>query len=311
MLTCKPNLIKTASLFAWICLPSGCDFPPGYIGSKDTGDVAEDEGGTDTDRVATTSGKTSFDSTDDGAGDTLLEETGPLVTTATTTDVGSSSESGTTLGDSSYGTYGTYDPSATDGATDGAPPYPTCASLIDDLEDGDEWISPIAGRSGDWYVYNDTSGTQVPTLGSGLPSLTGHNLDGYAAVTSGSGFDQWGAGIGLNFNLGAAYDASQYQGIAFRGSSETEQIVRLKVSTTDTLAVADGGGCTDLCSDFHGANFALRSAGGVYFVPFADLAQEGFGSGQAFDLTRIHDLLWQVSTDPAGFEFAIDDVCFF
>src|SRR5262245_44218442 len=76
-----------------------------------------------------------------------------------------------------------------DAAVDAPPPTPD--PLIDDLEDGDDWIRPVAGRAGSWYPFNDgtATGMQTPTI----PTPNGANGSLFCAHTSGQGFVSWGS----------------------------------------------------------------------------------------------------------------------
>src|SRR5688572_484629 len=75
--------------------------------------------------------------------------------------------------------------------------------LIDDLEDGDGAIHEVGGRIGSWYTFNDETmtGTQTPVPDTDfLAAEGGAGGSLYAARTTGSGFTEWGAGMGLDVN---------------------------------------------------------------------------------------------------------------
>jgi hypothetical protein len=123
-------------------------------------------------------------------------------------------------------------------------------SLIDDMEDGTQYLLSDNGRVGLWYVYNDasTNSTQEPSLGfpmyrvlrpdgsadpsseviprpcgeaSGQPFFATEELTQceFVARTWGTGQRGWGAGVGLDLNgeggLKNPIDASEYGGIGF------------------------------------------------------------------------------------------------
>jgi len=122
--------------------------------------------------------------------------------------------------------------------------------LIDDMEDGSQYLLSDDGRVGLWYTYNDASigATQEPSLGfpmyrvlspdglppassaviprpcgttSGLPFFaTEQERDcQFVARTWGTGQRGWGAGVGLDLNgqggVKNPIDASAYGGIGF------------------------------------------------------------------------------------------------
>jgi hypothetical protein len=116
--------------------------------------------------------------------------------------------------------------------------------MIDNMEDGQQYILSDDGRVGLWYTYNDASpsGTQEPSLGfpmyrtrrpDGTPDpssqvparecggalFPGETECTFVARTWGTGQRGWGAGMGVDLNgEGGAknpFDASAYGGIGF------------------------------------------------------------------------------------------------
>jgi hypothetical protein len=116
--------------------------------------------------------------------------------------------------------------------------------LIDNMEDGQQYILSDDGRVGLWYTYNDASpsGTQEPALGFPMYRTRKPNGDPdpssqvparecggalfanetectFVARTWGTGQRGWGAGMGVDLNgEGGAknpFDASGYGGIGF------------------------------------------------------------------------------------------------
>jgi hypothetical protein len=122
--------------------------------------------------------------------------------------------------------------------------------VIDNMEDGTQYILSDDGRTGLWYTYNDASlsGTQEPsqgfpmyqtsdTAGQRLPSsevlpracggvgtgaasiFSGETQCEFVARTWGTGQRGWGAGIGVDLNGEGGeknpIDASSYGGIGF------------------------------------------------------------------------------------------------
>lgn len=122
--------------------------------------------------------------------------------------------------------------------------------LIDDMEDGSQYLLSDNGMTGLWYTYNDASINAVhepsigfpmyrilrddgePQPGSAIPArdcgndpaapfFAGETLDEcrFVARTWGTGQRGWGAGVGLDLNGEAGqknpYDASRFGGIGF------------------------------------------------------------------------------------------------
>lgn len=121
--------------------------------------------------------------------------------------------------------------------------YPD-VDMIDNMEDGTQYILSDDGRIGLWYTYNDASpsGTQEPAIGfpmyrtrrpNGSPDpssqviprdcgsgpFVGEQQCTFVARTWGTGQRGWGAGMGVDLNgEGGAknpIDASMYGGIGF------------------------------------------------------------------------------------------------
>jgi hypothetical protein len=165
--------------------------------------------------------------------------------------------------------------------------------LIDDMEDGSQYLLSDDGRTGLWYTYNDASinavqepslgfpmyrvllddGTQVPggavpprPCGGGTqaPFFASETLDdcAFVARTWGTGQRGWGAGMGLDLNgEGGAknpYDASTFGGIGFfaRGTVRGNSL-RVNVQdarTTPESATAADRDLIDRCESVYAAN---------------------------------------------------------
>jgi len=222
---------------------------------------------------------------------------------------------------------------ATGGA--GAPAVGGCVAkagtiadlLIDDLEDGDNVINPIGGRTGYWYTYNDGTGTQVPlptVLFKGTnPGSAASPL--YAATTSGTVFTNYGAGMGFDFNNTAAkscpYDASAYAGIKFWAKANAGNMAAMTLSVMvkipGTTSIATGGTCAAMCDDHYSLKPPppLTETWTQYTITFATAAtttfgQNSFGPVVPFDKSQILAMQFQVTKNVA-FNFSIDDVTFF
>jgi hypothetical protein len=197
---------------------------------------------------------------------------------------------------------------------------------IDDLNDGDDAILALGFRTGFWYAFNDgTPGAkQVPSMTLFTTTPGGPSETGYCARSYGSGFEAWGAGMGLDLNdtgevvngipKRAPYDASAYKGIAFAARGGAGKL-RFAVSTAATEVMTAGGTCmggttTAACSDTHGVDIPLTPEWRTYAVPFDRLTQEGFGAKTPFDIKKTMALYFSVASGNP-FDYAIDDVGFF
>jgi hypothetical protein len=137
--------------------------------------------------------------------------------------------------------------------------------LVDDVSDGDHAIISQDGRHGWWWAVNDGTGQQAP-----MPPAVKAG-PGWIC-TSGSGFTDWGAGLGINLNSDGSrdciYDASAYRGVRFAiKGNVTGGTLRFQIVTADIeYSGAPGGKCvptgptTDAsasgsgdCNDHYGA----------------------------------------------------------
>lgn len=186
-------------------------------------------------------------------------------------------------------------------------------NLIDDAEAGTGAILQLGGRQGDWFAYNDGSGVQNPAEGASFnPTAGGISGSSLAIMTFGSGFSDWGAGIGFDLNsFGGAretYDVSAFTGIAFWAKGTTN--LRVAVVDAATIPIADGGTCAANCSDTHGRSIALTQSWEQYTVSFAEVTQSGWGTQVTFDETNVLGL--QLDIEPGvDFEIWIDQIGFY
>ncbi|HVK74558.1 MAG TPA: hypothetical protein VM734_14600 [Kofleriaceae bacterium] len=199
------------------------------------------------------------------------------------------------------------------------------ADLIDDLDDGDDAILEANGRLGGWYTFNDETmtGTQMPPGTGFSPTAGGADGTPYAAGTTGSGFTEWGAGMGFDLNNPEAvgmtgsrskYDASRYKVLAFKAKGNVD--VRVAVETSAVTPTDRGGSCTPSttmgqeCEDLHGVKLELTADWKEYQVPFAMMRQGGWGKPATFEPTEAIAVLFLVDKD-LQFDFAVDDVRFY
>ena len=167
------------------------------------------------------------------------------------------------------------------------------SALIDDLEDGDDAVAARGGRAGVWSIVHDRTpgGVQTPSMPF-APTLGGVTGSRYCAGTTGYGFTDWGASLQVDLDHPASgrarpYDASAYTGIQFQARGNVK--VEAQVVMPAALAVDNGGTCTPgerPCNDFHGWAIQLGPEWVEYRLPFADIAQQGWGTAAPFDPTQ-------------------------
>jgi len=206
--------------------------------------------------------------------------------------------------------------------------------LIDDFEDGNAGLPmpPLGGRAGGWYAVNDGSpaGTQIPPAMDPTrppkPGAPGHDGKGFALYTSGKGFKEWGAGLGVSFSnvpgmtMPCVYDAAIHTGIRFWAMGKVtgpDPVLHFRVITTDVADREHAGLCdanTETCYDNFNYDVDLSFLGvgawEQYVVRFADLKQGGWGTPKKFYPNHLLSLEFVTGPD-ADFEVAVDQVEFF
>jgi len=194
--------------------------------------------------------------------------------------------------------------------------------IIDDMEDGDQDIRPIAGRLGAWFTLNDGTigASQTPAglfIMNSIPSRRGTSL--YAARTTGHGFKSWSPLFGFWMNkqpagLKQPYDARKYAGISFWARTNATSPIAVRVVVPNTDTDPDGKMCGEAgsggCSDHFGKNIAATSTWVKHVIRFADLAQAGWGRKvESFDAKTVYGVEFQFDVG-SEFDCWIDDVSF-
>jgi hypothetical protein len=200
-------------------------------------------------------------------------------------------------------------------------------------------IPVTQGRSGDWFTYDDGTGGGVISPGTGPgfhyttimpPRATdggGPTITSAACVT-GSGFTNWGAGMGFSFDLVPTahggpplallpYDASAYTGLTFWAAAPNVAAGSVAVSVLfpdiDTFGEDPFSTCnltTTKCDDDYGASVDVGSTWAQYTIRFADLTQGGWGyAAPSFAANEVLAVLFQVGPD-APFDLCVTDVYF-
>jgi hypothetical protein len=187
-------------------------------------------------------------------------------------------------------------------------------NVIDDFEDGNDTIADLGDRVGDWYTFHDdTKGAKQVPGDDFKPVAGGAAKSKFALQTTGSGFTDWGAGVGADLTdevvNGAKkpYDVSAYKGITLLAKGNTK--ARLEVVVSDVLSKVDGGTCTDgdACDDPHGIWLDLTSDWQRFTVPFEMLMQKGEGKVVKFDKKKVVTVQFSIGPN-VKFDVMVDNI---
>jgi hypothetical protein len=273
------------------------------VGSGDrTGDGAQTSGGTNS--VAGTN--------DAGAG-AAGSSGGSGWSGAGTAGSASPTEAGGASGAHEAGNGGAV---VTDAGSDASP---LVEELVDDMEDGNNFIPAVDGRRGTWSVANDgTAGSEQtpgnPFFMTAIPNGRGASMR--AAHTAGHGFTGWGAVLlvtlnQLNDNPKQSYDASSCIGITFWAKVGADSASTYKIRIADMSTLPEGKVCSGItCNDHHEVLATWSTSWTKYTYYFTDMRQEGWGVPQKpFDDAHIYDIEFQTA-EAKPFDFWIDDLAF-
>lgn len=203
------------------------------------------------------------------------------------------------------------------GAGGSEPEVPSGVDVLDDMEDGNFYISPKPPRYGYWYVAGDTTvGAQLPKIeelmGSPVPSRAGSTL---AVHYLAAGFKGWGSSLGLSFTDAASkrvtYDAGDALGISFwvRGSVEKAAKLRVQILLlgTDPSGQQCGGAEQGQCLDHFATLITVTADWQQVKIPFSSLHQGGWGAPlTGFNATEILGIEWSAGT--SSLDIWLDDL---
>jgi len=306
------------------CLVIGA-FTVGGACSYPTFGFVDDDAGpqddTSFDSAASDSGATPDSSTSDGTvgdADAAIDSStddSTVTDTATTSDSSKADSKADSAIDSGTDTK-TDTFVVVDSGADVSEVLATCG-MVDDMEDGNEQVLVKCTRRGYWFTFNDgtTGGVQTPDPSiKCLPSTaTGRTGSTWAMHTNGTGFTDWGGGIGFHFiSSSTAYDARPFTGIAFWarvGTGGTKFSMRVDLPDGDTDP--GGGVCgtmTGGCYDHFGTTLTLDGTWKYYVIRFSSLTQGGWGWPRtAYDPSRAFGM--QIQAGAGGtFDIWLDDV---
>ncbi|KIG15208.1 hypothetical protein DB30_05908 [Enhygromyxa salina] len=189
-------------------------------------------------------------------------------------------------------------------------------NMIDNFEDGDGSLIPNGGRQGYWYTFNDATegATQTPADDMVLPEAGGAAGTAMAMHTTGSGFAEWGAGIGIDLNnagdpeggngIKMAYDASGFTGVVLRAKGNGQ--IRAAVQIEATIPPEEGGTCAMDC-DPHGKVLLLSDEWQQFTLTFDQLNQEGWGTPAVWDASKIVGIQFKAAKN-TEFDFWVDEI---
>jgi len=189
---------------------------------------------------------------------------------------------------------------------------PASDGAIDDFEDDNHQISPVAGRSGYWFTAKDEKGSTIEPSGEikaaegGAGSKKALNVKGKTLSVDGA----WGATVGFNFVQSGFYDLSKYAGVSFKIKAARPGQVRVKLPDVNT--VPDGGVCSSGCWNSFGKDIPAETEWREVKVLFSELRQQdGWGDPRPPSLAtaKVKGLEWAVDKGQE-FDVWIDDVQF-
>jgi len=194
----------------------------------------------------------------------------------------------------------------------------TSPNVIDDMEDGDQLICASAGRSGDWWTaVGPTTATIDPRTDDDFPAFElgadARAGSKYGMRLAGEGFgrtdDDW-ASLGFYLAGGDAYSLLGYTGITFYGKANVDVTIQVTFATATTTPEGEGGDCVDKCNDHYALGAELTSSWQEFSIPFASLAQEGWGEKEK-DLEHTLFIYFGYvgpNGGPTSFDFLVDDI---
>jgi hypothetical protein len=228
---------------------------------------------------------------------------------ASTAGAGQSGQAGEVAGEPVGGAGGTLGPAPQGGMPaqggtmgEGGAPVELPGDLIDGFEDQDDVLEQTDGRGGVWYLFDDgTAGSLEPSPLECVELVDAPvELGLFALRITGSGFSDWGSGLGADFRDGKKlYDASAYRGIRFWAKVGEGKNTRHRLQIADVATDALGMRCNaaanapngEKCGDHFGINLTFSTGWQRYEVRFDELSQIGWGkSAPGLDASQVYGL---------------------
>ncbi len=198
--------------------------------------------------------------------------------------------------------------------------------VIDDFEDGDLDLSPIGGRLGHWYNYDDmTDGTNHIAVATLDPSTERHTTAAgeskMAMRVQATGYTRWGSGFSADVAGAAVYDVSAYTGLVFWAKNLTDAPISIKVALQDANSDPRGGRCDPsadapvetACYDPFAQDVTLvPGEWKIHLLPFWSLHQGGYGLKVPTGLA-VHEVYAIPFGDNFGgtYDYYLDDIGFY
>ena len=201
--------------------------------------------------------------------------------------------------------------------TGGAPNPGAGEDVVDDMEDGNFFLSAKPPRFGYWYVAGDnTFGAKLPKIEELVaPLAPARGSSANAVHFEASGFEGWGASVGLTFadssQKRSAYDAGNALGITFwlRGvvGNGTKLRVLFPLVGTDPSGNSCGGSAQGECLDHFASQVAVPPEWQQVTILFSALRQAGWGAPlSGFDPAQLLGVEWTAGV--ANTDVWIDDL---
>jgi hypothetical protein len=314
---------------AWIfaaLLPLACSLDPRVLTVTD-GDGDSDGGAGDT----TGSGAAGAGNTNSSGGTGATGATGATSSDGGTTQGGNGTGNATSGGNNGSGgnqpVYMCQELTKDDSECEYTAVGTGSGPLIDNFEDDNNQINVADGHDGYWWVFDDGTGTSTPAQGDApipveLDEVRPGGTGTQGLRFSGSGYSEWGGGLGVNLYQGvgdqfACYDAHVYAGVSFyaKGSGN----VRFSVALPGTENEVNGGACKCKDPDANPPDCpCCWGSWGVELVLDADewthfsfswnelMPPPPDGNHTPFEPEEIRNL--NFSAEPPSWDFWIDDV---
>lgn len=243
-------------------------------------------------------------------------------------------------------------PSGTGGGMGTTSQAPACGAgdtigadvdVISNFEDAFGTVAVEKGLSGGWYTYKDNTMTGMISPPAGVSPVSAEEIKGggrcmggnsdFALHVVGSGFDDWGAGVGTDLGFESppadapmgtlgkrvGYDASAYTGIAFwaKAGETPGATAGVRLNVKDIQTDPDGMMCSTAmpngamaCHDDFGKNIALTSQWKKYTILFAEMTQQKFGKQYtSIKKDKLYAIQFQFPKS-SKFDFWLDDLHF-
>lgn len=280
------------------------------------GSVVNHAGETSTGGAGAQGGSTSSGAAPGDAGsgpDEGGSDTGGTGGTGGTSAAGGAGAGGTGTG--AGGTVNAGGTSTTVGGGGGGTTTNPTLSMIDDMEDGNQYILNLDGRTGYWSTTTSGTGTITPSptvTMSAISPARGSSTKGLHVTTTGFKTAQ----IDVDLNRKTArntYDASAYNAVQFYAKVASGSLTSAHFAMPDMHTDPDGKLCTatgQQCYDHWATDVSFNTEWALYTVKFADLNQFGWGANGQDTLDAAHVYEIQLSWATSAMDLWIDDIAF-